>query len=299
MASRVATYQGNSTSPLMDIPYDYLVVATGTSRNWPVVLKSSAREEYLQDIHGHIESLRGSKRVVIVGGGAVGVEFAAEIKANFPNTEVYLVQSRPHLLHAEPLPNEFKQRAFDIPTKMGIQLVLGCRVTKILDDSTSGFKSMVTLSNGMRLGADHVIHTCTNSPHVARTEFLPKKALDSHGCINVRPTLQFPSDLVNADFHYAAGDVVSWSGIKRVGNAFIMGQHVATNIVRQICSSRVKEYSTTLAVCPQIKPMMALSIGDTALVYPKGENDSWGEEQQNLVVGRGLVIDLCSAYLRL
>ncbi|ATZ48284.1 Bcalo3 [Botrytis cinerea B05.10] len=297
MASRVATYQENSTSPLMEIPYDYLVVATGASRNWPVVPKSTTREEYLQDIHGHIESLRRSKRVVIVGGGAVGVEFAAEIKANFPNTEVYLVQSRPHLLHAEPLPNEFKQRAADILTKMGIQLVLGCRVTKILDDSTPGFKSMVTLSNGMRLGADHVIQT--NSLHVARTEFLPKKVLDSHGCINVRPTLQFPSDLVNADFHYAAGDVVSWSGIKRVGNAFIMGQHVATNIVRQICSSRVKENPTALAVCPQIKPMMALSIGDTALVYPKDENDSWGEEQQNLVVGRGLGIDLCSAYLRL
>jgi len=70
-----------------------------------------------------------------------------------------------------------------------------------------------------------------------------------------------------------------------------MGQHVATNIVRQICSSRVKENPTALAVCPQIKPMMALSIGDTALVYPKDENDSWGEEQQNLVVGRGLGID--------
>lgn len=61
MASRVATYQENSISPLMEIPYDYLVVATRTSGNWPVVPKSSTREEYLQDIHGHIENLRGSK----------------------------------------------------------------------------------------------------------------------------------------------------------------------------------------------------------------------------------------------
>ncbi|TGO42187.1 hypothetical protein BHYA_0011g00210 [Botrytis hyacinthi] len=66
-----------------------------------------------------------------------------------------------------------------------------------------------------------------------------------------------------------------------------------------MCSSRMKEDPTTLAVCPQIQPMMALSIGDTALVYPKGEGDSWGEEQQSLVVGRGLGIDLCSAYLRI
>ncbi|TGO19661.1 hypothetical protein BTUL_0003g01160 [Botrytis tulipae] len=229
MASRVATYQENSTSPSKHIPYDYLVVATGTSRNWPVVPQSSKREEYLRDIHDNIESLRCSKRVVIVGGGAVGVEFAADVKANFPSTEVYLIQSRPHLLHAEPLSNGFKQRAADILAGLGIQLLLGCRVDKSQDGGRSGFKSMLTLSNGLRLGADHVIHT--NSPHVARTDFLPRKALNSLGYINVRSTLQFPSDLVNADFHYAAGDVVSWCGIKRVGNAFIMGQHVATNIV--------------------------------------------------------------------
>ncbi|KAF7864289.1 uncharacterized protein EAF02_010257 [Botrytis sinoallii] len=297
MVSRVATYQENSTSPSKHIPYDYLVVATGTSRDWPVVPQSSKKEEYLRNIHDNTESLRGSKRVVIVGGGAVGVEFAAEIKANFPSTEVYLIQSRPHLLHAEPLPNGFKQRAADILAGLGIQLLLSCRVDKILDGGRSGFKSMLTLSNGLRLGADHVIHT--NSPHLACTDFLPRKALNSQGYINVRPTLQFPSDLVDADFHYAAGDVVSWCGIKRVGNAFIMGQHVATNIVRQICSSQMKEGSITLAMCPQIRTMMALSIGDTALVYPKGEDDSWGEEQQSLIVGRGLGIELCSAYIRI
>lgn len=118
--------------------------------------------------------------------GAVGVEFAAEIKANFPSTEVYLIQSRPHLLHAEPLPNGFKQRAADILAGLGIQLLLGCRVDKSQDGGRSGFKSMLTLSNGLCLGADHVIHT--NSPHVARTDFLPRKALNSQGYINVRST---------------------------------------------------------------------------------------------------------------
>ncbi|KAF7957676.1 hypothetical protein EAE96_003249 [Botrytis aclada] len=156
---------------------------------------------------------------------------------------------------------------------------------------------MLTLSNGLPLGADHVIYT--NSPYVARTEFLSKKALNSQGYTNVQSSLQFTSNLVNADFNCAAGDVVSWSDIKRVGNAFIIGQHVATNIVHQICNSMIKEDSLTLAVYPQINPMMALLIGDTTLVYPKGESNSWGEEQQSLVVGRGLGIDLCSAYLRI
>jgi hypothetical protein len=91
---------------------------------------------------------------------------------------------------------------------------------------------------------------------------------------------------------------VAWSGIKRVGNAFIMGQFAATNIMRQIDAMSVTqnflphaEQAADLIDCPPMKPMMALSIGDTALVYPKGEAGCWSEESRELVVGRGLGID--------
>jgi len=91
----------------------------------------------------------------------------------------------------------------------------------------------------------------------------------------------------NAEFHYAVGDAVSWTGIKRVGNAFIMGQLVATNILRQISSTSMREQ---LVECPDMEPMMALSIGKTALVF-RGEGDEWSEENQEMTVGRGLGID--------
>ncbi|TVY39016.1 hypothetical protein LOCC1_G003679 [Lachnellula occidentalis] len=73
-----------------------------------------------------------------------------------------------------------------------------------------------------------------------------------------------------------------------------MGQHVATNIMRQLGSGQVKEENGThmpLVDCPPIKLMIALSLGETALVYPKDESGLWGQELQETIVGRGLGID--------
>lgn len=64
-----------------------------------------------------------------------------------------------------------------------------------------------------------------------------------------------------------------------------MGQFAATNIMQTIAGR-----GGDCAECPPMKPMMALSIGETALVYGRGGED-WSEESQGLVVGRGLGID--------
>jgi len=45
--------------------------------------------------------------VVVIGGGAVGVEIATELKVVMPDLKVTLVHSRNRLLSSEPLPDEF------------------------------------------------------------------------------------------------------------------------------------------------------------------------------------------------
>ncbi len=49
--------------------YDYLVAATGLRRVWPVVPQSQTRESYLDEVGGHIDTLKASDGVVVVGGG--------------------------------------------------------------------------------------------------------------------------------------------------------------------------------------------------------------------------------------
>lgn len=119
--------------------------------------------------------------------GAVGVEFAAEVKTMFPKTNVTLIQSRPTLLASEPLPTSFKQKAADRLEELGIEVRLGCRVVSQTKSSIEGHNTNVlALSNGTSIVADEVI--CTNLPHNASTDFLPKEILDGHGYISVQST---------------------------------------------------------------------------------------------------------------
>lgn len=93
--------------------------------------------------------------------------------------------------------------------------------------------------------------------------------------------LQFFNVLPNAAYHFAVGDIAAWSGIKRVGNAFIMGQFAATNFVKLMLRNSFSTHNlsahnqesdqhNTLAECPPMDPMMALGIGKNALVYQFG-----------------------------
>lgn len=69
VASRVAKYHKHDDDVTQEMPYDFLVVATGTQRRWPVVPEALHKTEYLQNVDSHIQRLRDAKQVVVVGGG--------------------------------------------------------------------------------------------------------------------------------------------------------------------------------------------------------------------------------------
>jgi len=69
-AERIATYFDLAGEKIeKSLAYDYLVVATGTRRGWPIVPLAQDKARYLKDNSEHIESIKDAKRVVIVGGG--------------------------------------------------------------------------------------------------------------------------------------------------------------------------------------------------------------------------------------
>lgn len=67
-----------------------------------------------------------SKKIVIIGGGAVGVQLSTDIKELFPEKEVTLVHSRKQLMNNfhHGLHELIEQRA----NQLGLKLVLGHRV---------------------------------------------------------------------------------------------------------------------------------------------------------------------------
>jgi NADH dehydrogenase FAD-containing subunit len=233
--------------------YDYLVMATGLKRHWPAVPKSGSFEEYLQDGKAFIEKITGGsttkhegRRIVVIGAGAVGVEFAAEIKHYYPQISVSLVHSRSEVLSSEPLPSDVKDRVRILLEEEGVDLVLGNRAS--IAELPNGQFS-VTLANGDIITADFVIDSTKKG--TPTTDVLPDACLNEDKEIMVHQCLMFKDTIPNASSHYGVGDVIAWSGIKRAGSATVMGQAAAQNIYASILNSEI--------LAPSILPSDAIS----------------------------------------
>ncbi|CZR66554.1 uncharacterized protein PAC_16455 [Phialocephala subalpina] len=289
MSSNVAFYLDAKSGSQRQIAYDYLVVATGTKREFPIV-PSALGKKLLS--RGGVNILQGRALHINMSSN---VAFYLDAKSGSQRQIAY-----DYLVVATGTKREFPI----VPSALGKKVYLedvGVFVAELERwDSIS-----VTLSDGEEIVCGKAIYTTFK--HQARTKFLPRDVVDENGFVKVRNTLQFAHPHHSSLSHFAIGDIAAWTGIKRAGNAFIMGQFTATNILKLILHAESqpqpnspregKEGEVELVCCPDMEPMMALNIGDNVVVYQFGRRVQWGEELKERVVGRGLGIDVCSEYL--
>jgi NADH dehydrogenase FAD-containing subunit len=169
-------------------PYDFFIAATGLRRVWPVVPQSLTKAEYLAETADHIKNvIVASHGTVVIGGGAVGIEMAAEAKLCHPHTKVTLVHSRDKLLSSEPLPDETKDMALQALRDAGVEVLLSERVTGTTASIGPDGRALqtLTLQEGKHLIASQVISAISRS--VPNTSYLPKSALDSEGLVKIDP----------------------------------------------------------------------------------------------------------------
>ncbi|KAL3476723.1 hypothetical protein BJX99DRAFT_227203 [Aspergillus californicus] len=281
--------------------YDYLITCTGLRREYPSAPHSFTREKYLAEAAETLTKIRdASNGVIVIGGGAVGIEIAAECKMLHPNIPVTLVHSRSSLLSSESLPAEFSAKALEILQASGINTVLGARVTSISPDPSQDQKGYtLTLSTNQTLTTSHVINAVSRFTPTA-PHFLPEDVCDDEGYIRVQPTLEFPTDtsMPNASDHYAAGDVARWSGIKRAGAAMHQGHYAARNI-HQKMMAKVYGTSAEFITLSEVEPGMGLALGKSAVGYFPSMGLSEGEETREMFFQGDLGFMICYKWMRL
>lgn len=293
-AIKSATILETSSETPRDLSYDYLVVATGLRRVWPVVPQSRTRKQYLVESGNHIKAVEDAPEgVVVVGGGAVGIEMAAELKVVKPDTKVTLVHSRDRLLSAEPLPDECKDKATELVREAGVEVLLSKRVastTEVRDEGRTDGATVheLTFTDGEKLRASVVITAVSRS--VPSSEFLPKGALNDQGLIKVRSGLMFHADMPHAEAHYAIGDVIQWSGIKRCGGAMHMGYFAAHNIHEKMLQE-INGKTPKFQELGEIPPMIGLAVGKKAISYSPAQGLMSGEDVMKVFFGNDLGFD--------
>ncbi|KAI0481359.1 FAD/NAD(P)-binding domain-containing protein [Xylariaceae sp. FL0804] len=317
------------TTSTTEVRYDFFVAATGLRRAWPVVPQSLSREAYLREAGAHIDrvtSLSGTAAappVLVVGGGAVGIEMAAELKHAHPGVRVTLAHSRGRLLSAEPLPDTVKDCALELTREAGVEVLLDHRLAdckKVVvardhnddkdddkNDKSGGGGAEetyeVTFENGRTMRASQVVMAMSKS--VPSTGFLPAAALSPEGLVRVRPSMQFAegAGVANAEAHFAVGDVICWSGIKRCGAAMHEGKFAALNIHQIMLQEQQqqqgqKEEEPSFSCLEEIPPMIGLAVGSNAVSYgPEGMN--YGPQVMQRFFEDDLGFRICWDYLRL
>lgn len=275
--------------------YDYLVVATGLKRHWPAVPKSGSYEEYMRDGEAFIKKITGGdpakcqgRKIVVIGGGAVGIEFAGEIKKYYPQIHVTLVHSRTEVLSSEPLPSELKERVKMMLEEEGVNLVLGSRAT-ITEQSNGQFD--VALANGDKLTADFIIDSTRKG--IPTTDIMPPACLNADKEIMVHNNLKFKDTIPNSKSHFAVGDVIEWSGIKRAGSATVMGHAAAQNIYSAILNSELPASATESdryieTELPSWAAVIGIAVGRQCLTYDPKNGIKYGVDVMQSYFGDDL-----------
>jgi NADH dehydrogenase FAD-containing subunit len=107
------------------IEYEYLIITTGTSSSIPSKVISTDREGGQEELRGMQDKIAEAKTIAIVGGGAVGVELASDIKSVFSEKDVTLIHSRAQLLQS--FGERLHEHAMEKLKEMGVVVLLNER----------------------------------------------------------------------------------------------------------------------------------------------------------------------------
>lgn len=108
------------------IPFDYLVVSSGSTYNLPIKQQNVVSATRGATLHTYYEKLMQAKKILIIGGGIVGVELAAEIAAEYYDKHVILVHSHDALMPR--MPAKAQQHAEKFLKKRGVEILFNEKI---------------------------------------------------------------------------------------------------------------------------------------------------------------------------
>jgi 3-phenylpropionate/trans-cinnamate dioxygenase ferredoxin reductase component len=184
-----------------DLPYDQLLLATGSSpRKLEVPGNDLRGVHYLRRLF-QSERLgkdlgEGGRRVVLVGGGWIGLEVAAAARAR--GDEVTIIEPQPTFLNAA-LGDELGEVFTDLHREHGVDVRVREGVKEL--SGSDGQVSSVTTTSGEVIPADVVVVGVGARPNVA---FAERAGLEVDNGVLVDATLRSSHPDV-----YAAGDIAN------------------------------------------------------------------------------------------
>ncbi|KAF9114875.1 Apoptosis-inducing factor 2 [Mortierella sp. AM989] len=247
---------GDTQSDPRRIDFDYLVIATGSMIPSPAKWRVNSSTEGLNLMEKIREDIRQSEKIVVIGGGACGVELCGELKYAFPDKKVTLIHQSANLVDYPKFPQSFKDETRRYLEKHGVEVILNERADVeglTRENSVQKAERTITLKGSNRtiqsdlqffsigMAVDTGFLSTLRPPPLSNVgadqetndEFKVNTLLDPRTkAILVRPTLQLDHDGFSNIF--AIGDVSNADPVPTCVSAIAAGETAAKNIIKLI-----------------------------------------------------------------
>ncbi|KAF8599297.1 FAD/NAD(P)-binding domain-containing protein [Ceratobasidium sp. AG-I] len=163
-----------------------------------VLALPNTRAEAIDQFRTFRKKLDAAQNVLIIGGGAIGVEYAGEIAHYAPGKKVTLIHSPKGLMN-NVYSNKFRKALLDATTKLGVEAILGDRISPDVIPN-NGF---VRTEQGKRIQADLVIKAIGGTPNTGVVRAFDPSAVTSKGTVLVTPELRVKLASAKAMYRHA------------------------------------------------------------------------------------------------
>lgn len=278
---------------IMKLSFNYLVIATGSSQLAPIKPDpvNYARPIVENQFHILQTEIEKAENILVLGGGPVGVEVAAEIANKYPNKQVTIVDARNELIAGNKLTSKFRTNLSNGLQKLGIRVILGERVTERFTGNNFKKKTVVT-DKGTNIESDIQLLCLGFQPQSDLVRQMDENLVTEKGFVKVKDNLELVGEVYQNIF--ALGDVCDHDTPKLQYWAGEQAKFLAKEIVQVVRKKQqyVKDYpkvTTEVMLITlghhggvgQIPYLGGQVIGNTAMWWLKSSDMAagkyWGE----------------------
>jgi len=214
------------------LPYRILVLATGSKWAGPIDYPESDTD-IRQFVSQWQQRFKSAEDVVIVGGGAVGIELAGELRDEYTDKKITIVHGSDKLLN-DTYSDRFRRTMESKLRARKIDIILG-EYAEQFPPSGSG---EVVFRSGEKLNAGLVAMTSGPIPNTGMiAESLGQDAVTTRKHVKVLPTLQLKSHPAI----FAIGDIIHWDEQKQLFKTSGQASVIAANILSVLGGSEPRK----------------------------------------------------------
>lgn len=212
------------------VDYSILVLTPGSSWDGPLAMPDG-KAELAQWSKNWRSKFEKAEDVLLVGGGAVGIEFAGEIKEFYPHKKVTIVHGQDLLLN-NTYPDKWRKDVEQRLRRRGVNLVMGDIVPS---DALASEGGSVKTRNGKTITTDLIVPTRGPRPN---TSFigasLSEHTLTPDGRVKIFPTFQLQAH----PRIFAGGDITDWPEQKQAGKYYKHADIISANVLSLLADQK-------------------------------------------------------------